>query len=97
MDKSGSQDVMDNTNPGFESRRSLCALSATVHTMAPIHSEIFTQTKLFPPNTTIGITLHQTSDDFRIMSGVPVATRTQKLVFCKWANKCTCLVACLLV
>ncbi len=79
-DTSGYQDSFIRAeNKGFAEWQTLCAGSGTMHTIAPLHCNIFQQNKLFPPLTTILVTLHPSPEDFRVRSTIALAQRTQKI------------------
>ncbi len=83
-DMGGQFDSFDRAkNLGFAKRQTLCAASTIIHTIAPLHCDIFQQNKLFPPLTTISIVLHPSPDNFRIRIDVALATRNQKMVLSK--------------
>lgn len=59
----------DSSNSGYRDRRNHSALSRVMQTCWGLHSDFFLMGTLFPPDTSLTVTLHRASDDFLLCTG----------------------------
>ncbi len=84
LSTSGKMDTNGDVNLGFKQRKKEFKMSRAM--LFPLHVDFFQQQKLLPPQVTVGINFHPSSNQFRIRSGVGQADRNQVVVIGKSTN-----------